>query len=150
MAGKATITFYDRLGKPTSMSVNTAQPAGDIDVLATAVETLQVALENIVESGEVSRTLSRIDATGTPASRAGFRGTKALVRWFSANEGDGGQYGSNEIGAVDPNLFTVVGNRAILQGANYNAIQSAFDGLVVTENGNAVAVYEIELVSRSI
>jgi hypothetical protein len=94
--------------------------------------------------------MSQLTGSGAVEDRGGLRGTKALIRWFSANEGESGQYGSNEIGAVDPDLFTVVGNKQVLQGALYTALKAAFDALAETENGNAVSVYEVELVSRTL
>ena len=151
MAGKATITYYDMRGRPTSMSVNTVEPsAANLTALTGQIDALRAALNSITESTEINQTLSVIDQFGTPANRGGLRGTKALVRWFASAEGDGGQFGSNEIGCVDATEFTVVGDKAILQGALYNALKAAFDAVVLTENGASVAVYEVELVSRSI
>ncbi len=151
MAGKSTLTFYDARGRATSMSMNIDEPNGsNTTALTAAQDALAGAVLAISESAEYSATLSRIASVGTPADRGGLRGTKALIRWFSEDEGDGGQYGSNEIGAVDPDLFTVVGDRQILQGTPYTNLKAAFDAHAQTENGNSVAVYEVELVSRGV
>ena len=151
MAGSVTITYKDAAGKPTGISVNTPTPSGaNFDLILADVSSLMSALNALSLSAENSMTFSFISKGGTPEDRGGVRGTKALIRWFSANEGDGGQYGSNEIGAVDPALFTVVGNRMLLQGTDYNSLRAAFNALAVTENGNAVDVYEVELVSRGL
>jgi len=150
MAGKGTITFDDMRGRPTSMTINVGDLVGDFDNVDSALGTLEAAVAALSLSEQHSRTLSGITETGTPDDRGGLRGTKAIVRWFSSAEGDGGQYGSNEIGTVDPSLFTVVGDQAFLQGTLYNNLKAAFDAVAQTENGNAVAVYEVELVSRNI
>lgn len=151
MGDTASITFWDAAGKATGIHVNMPQLSGaTYDAVSTDVIDLATALAAISKSAQYTATMSQQTATGTPADRGGLRGTKALIRWFSPSEGDGGQYGSNEIGAVDPDLFTVVGNKQVLQGALYDAIKAAFDALAETENGNAVEVYEIELVSRTL
>lgn len=151
MAGKAALTFWDAAGKPTGMHVNTRDLSGaQYDFLEGEVAALATALANISESAQYQTVLSAVTGTGDPDDRGGLRGTKALVRWFSPNEGSSGQYGSNEIGAVDNSLFTVVGGEQVLQGGLYDAIKAAFDTLVETENGNAVEVYEVKLVSRTI
>lgn len=151
MGDNASITFWDAAGKPTGIHVNMPTLSGaNYTAVSGNVVSLGTALAAISKSAQYTATMTQQTATGAPEDRGGLRGTKALIRWFSAAEGDGGQYGSNEIGAVDPDLFTVVGNKQVLQGALYDAIKAAFDVLAQTENGNAVAVYEIELVSRTL
>lgn len=151
MGAKGTATFYDAAGKPTSISINIPDLTGaSITGIGADMVALTTALAGISLSAQYHHTMSMQAASGTPADRGGLRGTKALIRWFSADEGDGGQYGSNEMGAVDPSLFTPVGDKLVLQGANYDAVKAAFDALAETENGNSVSVYEIELVSRNI
>lgn len=151
MASNASVVFYDAAGKPTGIHINTRQMSGaGFDALSTDVIALANALAAVSKSDQYTANMGNQTATGAPEDRGGLRGTKALIRWFSAGEGDGGQYGSNEIGAVDPDLFTVVGNKQILQGGLYDAIKAAFDAVAETENGNSVSVYEIELVSRSV
>lgn len=151
MSGNASVTIWDAAGKPTGMHINIPTLTGANYVAVSGnVIALADALVAISLSGQYQALLSQPTATGTPADRGGVRGQKALVRWFSANEGDGGQYGSNEIGTVDAALFTAVGDKLVLQGALYDAIKAAFDAVAETENGNAVAVYEIELVTRTL
>lgn len=151
MTDKATITYWDELGKQTGISVNTVELSGaNFATTVAAMDALRVALDGISLSGESNQVISSGVKTGGPVDRGGVRGTKALIRWFAASEGSDGQYGSNEIGAVDPSLFTVVGNKSVLQGALYDALKAAFDALAVTENGNGVSVYEIERVSRTL
>ena len=151
MSGKATLTYYDSKGKPTSMTVNTVDiDSTSITAQTAALAALRSAITAISNSTEIGSTLSVIESFGTPANRGGLRGVKALVRWFSADEGDGGQYGSNEIGCIDESEFTIVGDKAVLQGTLYDNLKAAFDAFVVTENGNSVAVYEVEQVTRGI
>ena len=151
MADTATITYWDARGKRTGISVNTAELSGaNFDVQVTAMDALRTAIDTISLSAQSQQIISSGVLNGAPADRGGFRGTKALIRWFAAGEGTDGQYGSNEIGAVDPSLFTVVGSQALLQGTPYNALKAAFDAFATTENGNSVSVYEVELVSRTL
>lgn len=151
MASRGTITFYDFRQRPTSMTINMDDLTGaGYDIEEGDLADLEAALAAISLSDRHARTNSGQTEVGGPEDAGGVRGNKALVRWYSAAEGDGGQYGTNEIGTVDPDLFTVVGDKAILQGALYDAIKTAFDAAAFTENGNGVSVYEIEFVSRNL
>lgn len=152
MADSASITFIDQRHKASSMTINVAELSGaNYDTIASNVATLKTALEGIVLSGHDRISLTTTDTSGAVGDDAGQRGSKAIVRWFSALENQGeGAYGNNEVGCVDPSTFTAVGDKLLLQGANYDAIKTAFDAVAKTENGNAVAVYEIEFVNRNV
>ena len=151
MTDNATITQFDAAGKPTGISINVADLTGaNFDAQVIAVTALGDAIGAISLTGQVSKTISQNVKEGGPGDRGGVRGTKALIRWFSPLEAGTGQYGSNEIGAVDPAAFTVVGTKQMLQGTAYTNLKAAFDAVALTENGNAVEVYEVELVSRTL
>ena len=147
----ARITVMDANKKTTAMSLNIAElSAVNFDAVVAQVATLEATIDAILVGSCIKHSVSHDDLSAFDLNNAdGLRGTKAVVRWFSENEGDG-QYGSNEIGGIDYKQFTPIGGRLLLQGTKYDAIKSAFDAVALTENGNAVAVYEIECVSRGL
>lgn len=151
MGDKMTYTLYDRRGKATGMSINIDDLTSlNFDAVGTDISALQTALKAIAESDRDTVTTSIIDPGGGPSDQGGLRGNKALIRWYAPSEGEGGQYGSNELGCIDDSHFTEVGGRLLLQGTLYDDIKAAFDALARTENGNQVEVYEIEHVSRNL
>jgi len=151
--GKATFGFKAADGKVTQMTVNVptvdetnwVSIAGDIDEMFQALSTISASASSNVGLAE-----SMAGNGYDPASVGGVRGEKAIIRWYAADEGPAGQYGSNEIGAVDRSEFTLENGRYVLKGAAYDAIKASFDSLAVTENGNAVSVYEVEYVTRTL
>lgn len=152
MADKGFLSFYDKRGKATTMMVNVEELAGaNMEAVQAQIATLAGAIGDIATSAHYRHGLSTDDTVGTQDNDAGLRGTKAIVRWYSITENQGeGAYGSNEIGTIDEDVFTSVGGKLILQGALYDAVKAAFDAVALTENGNAVSVYEIECVSRNL
>lgn len=151
MTDKLTFLRKDSASQNTSTIFHTIDyTAANFDVVNSAVNTLQSALDGLTHSTTQIKTIS-IQTKDPFATKAGQRELKWLLRMDEASTG---KRLSREVGPADTSVPTVVvGNRTFVDpgSAEFAAVSNAIaNANIKSEDGNALSLVEIELVGRNI
>lgn len=147
----ATLSFstYDRLGKPTSMSIGAddAVSGANVQALADAIDAVirgsavkaVVSVDTIVDAGNAT----------PPNDQEANRGSKWLYRVQVAAEG--GKIYTHEIGTADGSQLATASDDFLDLTAGVGlALKSAFEAVYESPNGNAGVLLSVQQVNRGL
>jgi len=124
--------------------------AGNLAAQDTALDALKTAIDGVslgVIWSDTRNFKAETSVKSQPASDVANRGNKWLVRGV---DGTNGQAWKMEIPCADPSLQVSTGTYMDISGGAGAALVTAIEAVVVSQDGNAVEVQDIVLVTRTL
>ena len=148
MAAQVSFQTYDRLNKPTSLSI------AAIDAVTTAnVQALADAIDAVIRGVAVKATTAVIEivdagSAGPAADSEANRGSKWL---FRTQDGVTGKIYTNEIGTADGTVLPSTDSDFIDLTAGVGlALKTAWEAVYRSEDGNAGTLLSVQQVNRAL